>query len=215
MGETNQAAFADMFAGLADAWTIDEEAAKRHEAERERERRRENLRKLEGIITDADIERIVWDRLDTFAANVVRRFLAASRAPDGPRFAWLTGEIGRGKTVAACLVIAMERGRYVSADEVWLAYSARTSEASRLRDYMRRCRLLVVDDVGTSRDDAQNALFQLVNARQGKRRLTIITGNASRDAVRRWLDPRTLSRIEHQGAIVDCRGPNMRRGGES
>ena len=62
-------------------------------------------------------------------------------------------------------------------------------------------------------DAMRHALHQLVDMRQGNNRLTIITGNESRDKVRAWLDPRTLERIEHQGGIVECKGDNLRRKG--
>lgn len=203
---------------LAQSWVIDEAEAALYAAERERQSRRLNLAKLDGVITDEDIERIVWDRLDVhdgkrvMSVAAVRRFLAASVRADGPRFCWLAGDLGLGKTVAACLAIAMERGRYVTADQLWLAYSAKTQEAADLRHYMTHCRLLVVDDIGTERDAAgKHAIHQLVNARQGKSRLTIFTGNGTRAEVRASLDPRTVARIEHQGGIVECKGENLRR----
>lgn len=218
MSETREAhatkRLEDVFSDLAESWVVNEDEAKRYEAERERERRRENLENVGGVITDADIERIVWDRVDTHAAHIVRYFLRRSQAPDGPRFLWLAGNLGRGKTVAACLAIAMIRGRYVTADQLWLAHAAKTTEAKDLRHFMRHCRLLVVDDIGTEREPGnKHALHQLVNDRQGKRRLTIFTGNGTREQVRASIDPRTLARIEHQGGIVECKGGNMRRAG--
>lgn len=214
----DETTLADVLGELEQSWVIDDAEAEAYEAVRERQKRRRNLERVEGVITDMDIERIVWDRCDTYngkrvmAVAVVRRFLAASARADGPRYCWLAGGLGRGKTVAACLAIAIERGRYVTAEQLWLAYSAKTTEAAELRHHMTHCHLLVVDDIGTERDgNAKHAIHQLVNARQGKGRLTIFTGNGTEQEVRASLDPRTLARIEHQGGIVECKGENMRR----
>ncbi len=204
----------EIFADLSESWVMSDAEAARYEREREIKRRRENLSKIEGGITDGDVERIVHDKLDTHAAFIVRRFLLAAQKPDGPRFAWLCGDLGRGKTVAACLAIAIERGRYVTAEQLWLAYATKTQAALDMQHYMRHCRLLVVDDIGTEREPgSKHAIHQLVDERQGKGRLTIFTGNGSRQQVRASLDPRTLARIEHQGGIVECKGDNMRRKG--
>lgn len=202
-----------MLAGLSETWVMSPEEEREYERERMRRERRINLARMSEIITDADLERIVNDRVDSHAAKVVRRFLAAAAKSDNVRFCWLSGAMGRGKTVAACLAIAIERGRYISAEDLCLAYGAKTQLSADLRDHVKHCRLLVVDDVGTEKDPEamRHALQQLVDARQGRGRLTIITGNASKDEVRAWLDPRTLGRIEHQGGIVECKGDNLRR----
>ena len=205
-----------VLADLSERWGVMSPAEEQaYEADRMRRERRLNLAKMAEVITDTDLERIVNDRVDTYASKVIRRFLVAAAKPDGARFCWLSGATGRGKTVAACLAIAIERGRYISAESLCLAYNAKTPEAAALREHARHCRLLVVDDVGTEKDhDAmRHALHQLVDMRQGNNRLTIITGNESRDKVRAWLDPRTLERIEHQGGIVECKGDNLRRRG--
>lgn len=205
----------NVLADISERWVMSPSEERAYEVDRMRRERRLNLSRMAEVITDADVERIVEDRVDTYASRIVRRFLVAAAKPDGARFCWLSGATGRGKTVAACLAIAIERGRYISAENVCLAYGAKTQQASDLRDHVRHCRLLVVDDVGTEKDhDAmKHALQQLVDARQGKGRLTILTGNASKDEVRAWLDPRTLERIEHQGGIVECKGENLRRKG--
>ena len=204
-----------VLADLSERWIMSPAEEQAYEVDRMRRERRLNLAKMAEVITDTDLERIVEDRVDTYASKVVRRFLVAAAKPDGARFCWLSGATGRGKTVAACLAIAIERGRYISAESLCLAYNAKTAEAAALREHARHCRLLVVDDVGTEKDhDAmRHALHQLVDMRQGNNRLTIITGNESRDKVRAWLDPRTLERIEHQGGIVECKGDNLRRKG--
>lgn len=197
---------------LESSATMSAAEEREYHAERERRARRENLRRMSEVITEADVERIVWDRVDTYASKVVRRFLVSAQKPNGSRYCWLAGAMGRGKTVAACLAIAIERGRYVTAENMCLAYAQKGVASAEMRDHVRHCRLLVVDDIGTERDHeaCKHALHQLVNDRQGKGRLTIITGNASAKDVRAWLDPRTLARIEHQGGIVDCKGEDMR-----
>lgn len=204
-----------VLADLSERWVMSPAEEQAYERDRMQRERRLNLAKMAEVITDADLERIVSDQVDTYASKVIRRFLATAAKPGGPRFCWLSGATGRGKTVAACLGIAIERGRYVTAENLCLAYSSKSLEAAAMREYVKHCRLLVVDDVGTEKDHEamKHALQQLLNDRQGKGRLTILTGNGSRDEVRAWLDPRTLERIEHQGGIVECKGDNLRRKG--
>ena len=139
----------DVLADLSERWGVMSPAEEQaYEADRMRRERRLNLAKMAEVITDTDLERIVNDRVDTYASKVIRRFLVAAAKPDGARFCWLSGATGRGKTVAACLAIAIERGRYISAESLCLAYNAKTPEAAALREHARHCRLLVVDDVG-------------------------------------------------------------------
>ena len=70
--------------------------------------------------------------------------------------------------------------------------------------------LLLVSELA----DAESALFHLVNARQGKGRLTILTGNLNEADIYRVYGERTLARICHQGAIVPVKGRDMRRGAQ-
>lgn len=215
---------AELIAATQAIWSVDARGAAEWEEARRRDQRREALRCVDGTITDADVERIVWGKVDTYAAKVVRAFLLAAKAPPSPdkppkRFCWLAGPKGYGKTVAACMALAEERGRYMSAEEVRRAFCQETREAAELRSYAVRCHLLVVDDMGTERNaseiaDARSSLFQLINARQGKGRLTILTGNLSADDIHRVYDARTLARITHQGAIVHVKGQDLRHGAQ-
>ena len=215
---------AEIIAAIQANWSVAASGAAEWEAARQRQERREGLRCVDGIITDADVERIVWGRVDTYAGKVVRAFLDAAGKPstlDEPptRFCWLAGPKGYGKTVAACMAVAKERGRYMTAEMVRRAFCQETREAMELRDYATHCRLLVVDDMGTERNaselaDAESVLFHLVNARQGKGRLTILTGNLNEADIYRVYGERTLARICHQGAIVPVKGRDMRRGAQ-
>ena len=104
----------DVLADLSERWVMSPAEEQAYEADRMRRERRLNLAKMAEVITDTDLERIVNDRVDTYASKVIRRFLVAAAKPDGARFCWLSGATGRGKTVAACLAIAIERGRYIA-----------------------------------------------------------------------------------------------------
>lgn len=218
--ERHQAELDAIIEATKEIWSVDAAASEAWEAARKRDERRVNLRVVEGAITDDDIERLVHDKVDTFAARVVKAFLLATKAPSTPekpatRYCWLAGPTGYGKTVAACWAIAEERGRYMTAEQLRRAFCQETKEAAELREYATRCHLLVVDDIGTERNaaeiaDSRTAMFQLVNARQGKGRITILTGNLSEETIRKHYDTRTIERIEHQGKIVTVRGRDLR-----
>ncbi len=175
--------------------------------------RLERLAPFRGVVTDDDFRRIIRDELDTKAAKTVRAFTAARDTNPRARFLWLTGSLGVGKTVAALWAIAEVGGRYATSEEVRRAYAQEHDEARYLRPRLVDCRLLVVDDVGTAKDESgeERALFELLNARQGGRRQTILTGNLSRAEVSQRFRGRVMDRVFHSGAVVDCGNRGLRR----
>ena len=191
-----------------------EETVQKMICEREREIRAERIRPHRRLVTDEDFRRIVRGELDTRAAEIVTKFLAAPESNPRARVLWLAGSVGVGKTVAAIGAIADVGGRVASADQVRRAYGQEHDEARELRVHLEDCGLLVVDDVGTARsaDEEKRALYELVNARQGGRRRTILTGNLDAHEIAARYDERLLSRVRHVGAIVDCGKKSLRRG---
>jgi DNA replication protein DnaC len=176
-----------------------------------RERRAERIVAHAKLVTSEDFRRIVRDDLaETPALGWVKRFLASS-SPRA-RFLWLAGTTGVGKTVACLWALAGRPGRLVTADQVRRAYGQEHDEARAIRNYVEDCGLLVIDDVGTARDESEGrALFELVNARQGGRRKTLITGNLDRATIASRYDQRLLARVQHSGGIVDCGSNDLRR----
>jgi DNA replication protein DnaC len=192
---------------------VSEDEVRANVAERTRAQRAERLDRYRHAITDDDFGRVIRGELDTLAFSWTERFLAAHQTPRA-RFLWLTGAVGVGKTVAALWAIAERGGRYVMADDARRAFGQEHDEARALRPRLIDCGLLVVDDVGTARDasEEERALFELLNARQGGRRQTILTGNLSRAEVSERFGGRVISRVFHSGAVVDCGRKNLRRG---
>ena len=76
---------------------------------------------------------------------------------------------------------------------------------------------LVVDDLGTERTEDPRfteALFRLVDERQGKRTRTLITTNLRRADIRPRYGDRIADRLNHIGRAVEIKGASMRRKGE-
>jgi DNA replication protein DnaC len=185
-----------------------------YEAVRRNAQRVERLTPFRGFVTDEDFRRIVRGELDSRAFAAVKRFVAAKDTNPRARFLWLTGSLGAGKTVAALWALAEVGGRYATSEEARRAYGQEHDEARSLRPRLVDCGLLIVDDVGTAREEAgeERALFELLNARQGGGRQTILTGNLSRADVSERFGGRVLARVFHSGAVVDCGSRSLRRG---
>lgn len=183
------------------------------EANRRMAQRYDRLAPWRGFVTDEDFARIADDKLDSRASIAVRRFVAARDTNPRARFLWLAGPRGTGKTVAALWAVCEDYGRYVTAEELRRAYGQEHDEARGLRPRLVEARLLIIDDIGTSKDGAgeERALFELLNARQGGGRQTILTGNLSRAEVSTKFCGRVLDRVFHSGAVVDCGTTNLRR----
>jgi DNA replication protein DnaC len=203
---------AALFLATASNATISDDESKRLDMERDRDARRERLRRYAHVVSAEDIDRIVSRKLDSAAWAVVCQSMRRWRAGK-LRFLWLCGLTGRGKTVACMGALAELGGTYVTADEVRRAFAQETDEARELRFRMRGSCLVLIDDTGTERDaaKAKQALQELVNLRQGRGLITLITSNLSKADVRKRYDERTVARIEHQGVIVEVEGNDMRR----
>ncbi len=103
----------------------------------------------------------------------------------------LAGGVGRGKTHAACAILAAQRRgvRFVTAQEV-TAMSYPSAEGS--WEFMGRCRgvgMLAIDDLGKAKPTEWMVagMFELINARYQSNRPTIITTNYTFDKLEAYL----------------------------
>lgn len=181
--------------------------------------REENLHAsdINGVITPEDWRWLVEDSLPemTHALDSVQRWFNVRSTG---RRAWtmmaLLGETGRGKTLAGAWLLARLGGKYVWAEELCrLMTSNYPRQQQEFREYVRT-RVLVVDDAGGELDahKAKGMLLEVVNHRQGlSRGWTVIAANLSPEDFCERYGERTVRRLQHQGAIVQVEGPDMRR----
>jgi len=184
--------------------------------ERRRMETAENERRMdvERRRRQADVPPRLWpllDRgLDSEAAKAVDDWLATGRT-----FLVLAGQIGCGKTAAACSAIDLRGGRFVKASAVT---RARFDDTAWLRTL--EARTLVVDDLGTEPLDAKGwaagALAELFDSRYDWERPTILTTNLDADSFRaRYCDQdggRFLSRLREVGRFVVVAQGSLREG---
>jgi DNA replication protein DnaC len=125
----------------------------------------------------------------------------------------LAGEPGRGKSVAACawLMAGNCSVRWVSAGSLsrGIAYDEEAFQK------LARVGRLVIDDVGTEYQDQKDrylATFsELVDARFGNKRPTLLTTNLTAAVFKERYGERLASRINEDGAFIACGGPDLRR----
>jgi hypothetical protein len=138
----------------------------------------------------------------------------ALRAVRGPAVAILilAGATGTGKTTAAAAWAWPRRGLWRTAGDL-----ARMSwyEKGAVQQLVQAA-ALVVDDLGVQVDDTKGVwrsrLGELVAARFGERRPTLITTNHTGDDLRRILDDRIKDRLRQDGRVVECVGESLRVG---
>jgi DNA replication protein DnaC len=184
-----------------------------------RNARRERLERAKPAITEEFFDAIIEGSLDeTDALRTVKTWLGFAFGPRRPetrtvpRMLVLSGEIGRGKTVAGAYAIANEVGVYITAGELRrLRNSYNEQDISELRR-AHTARLVVLDDLGAegSRGDDEEFFFEFINARQG-RVYTLITTNLTPQEIEARYGPRAFDRIHHSGGFKTVRGENLRR----
>ena len=222
IGDITQLCLAGMALALSDGEIQAREDARRREEQRhERERRRDLLESLHIPLDDDGRRRVIRGELrETRALLAVKAALALARPT---RFVLLTGgsdsgrSVGTGKTTAAAhALVAMGGGVYIeSAELATLAGSRRWEDRERLR-LAREAECLVVDEIGVEASSAartarDSALFDIVNRRQAKPKITVLITNLTTADVIKQLDERVRSRMRQSIAIVDCTGEDMRR----
>jgi DNA replication protein DnaC len=173
---------------------------------------------IKGAITDEDIEWVVKDTLPLHTGALATMQLwmneRSSAAKRQRSIFALLGATGRGKTVAGAWLLARHGGQYVTAESLRRLYvSTHYREAARLEKLLK-AKCVMVDDAGGELDShtAQAAMFEVVNQRAGHAAfLTVITSNLSTSEFVERYDIRTVRRIEHQGALVEVEGDDLRR----
>lgn len=198
-----------------------------NEARRQQARRRDAVVESGIHVTPEDVEAVAsgvyqdgspW--IETLAVKITRAWLrggAAVRSGPRPRFLGLFGGTGVGKTVAAAWAIAEQGGGLaVSAGELGRLMLGFRRDDARVERILRT-RLLVVDDLGTEPSTIRDfgaALFELVDTRQTRDVLTILTSNGTEaEFVARYGD-RTYQRMCHSGVVGSVAGRNLRTGDE-
>jgi hypothetical protein len=227
----------DFFAALAaDAaqYAPSEDELRERSSREQIEQRRLHLAesKINGALTDEDIEWLVTDELPlkTHALTTVRRWHKSKTsaaplaigAPLLPRplnvFA-LVGLTSRGKTMAGGWLISRVGGRYVTAESLARAFVGkdwRDGYTRKLFQELVETRCVVVDDLGGELEAhvGKAAIFEFVNQRAGNGRTwTLLTANLDESEFAQRYGERTIRRIQHCGAVVQVTGPDLRRKG--
>jgi hypothetical protein len=176
-------------------------------AEYERDRKADERRWLEG----AGVPLHVLDVLERGIGDTAP--LLAVKDGRGERVVILGGEVGTGKTVAACWALAEPRvktGLFVRAVKMarWERY-----DADAMDDLLRPA-LLVIDDLGGEFNDAKGnflAIFEeVMTDRVENKRRTIITTNLDVVAFRGRYGDRQLDRCRELGRYEWFGGASMR-----
>ena len=105
------------------------------------------------------------------------------------------------------------RGRYRTINRLCRWFQSRVKEHTDQFDLSLSTELLILDDLGTEldRDIARVVLQEVVNARQDRRMLTIVTANITPAEFSEHYDPRTWSRLLQIGRVVEVGGEDLRK----
>lgn len=133
----------------------------------------------------------------------------------------LAGGFGVGKSVAAALWLR-ERARHVGVNHARARRWWTAAELARVGNYdaqafdaLAHASSLVIDDLGAEYRDVGGsfvALFgDLITARHGSLRKTVITTNLNADDLRERYGERVTERLREGGGLVGLVGPNLRR----
>lgn len=172
---------------------------------------------VRGAITDEDFEGLIAGTLlETHAIRSVQRWrnVRSGSATKPMTTLVLVGLTGRGKTLAGGWLLAAIGGKYATAETLRRSVvSTHWRDAAPLEQLIK-ARCVVIDDAGGELDanSAAAAMFELVNRRSGhSRSWTLITANMPQEEFRERYGERTIRRIEHQGAIIEVSGEDLRR----
>lgn len=198
-------------------------AIDRFERARALELRKQNV-SGSGISIEAEcLKRVVLGTLDaTHAFRIVDKWvdvhegLVPAKSFPGVVLLLLGGP-GCGKTAAAAHAIARIGGRQIQSEALAKLYASKAWTHEQQLEALKRCRLVVLDDFGTEREEwrevAKSAIAWLVDGRQDNGRLTIITSNLpDEEKLYALLDERTVSRLVQVGRLLRCKGKDLRVG---
>lgn len=181
----------------------------------ERGYRRDNLRAQRVPLRDEIAAAIVTDKglRETRSMQLVKRWLTTHNPPP---VLVLHGGTGCGKTVAAGYVIAFTGGRFRSAARLARVFAANFGAPAEEQDELLTWSTLVIDDLGgeANPEILASALLEVLDVRQGGRRMTLITTNLDRDLViERYRNERLASRLSDPRVVSWCAdsGPDLRK----
>lgn len=151
--------------------------------------------------------------LPTPALDAVSRWLAARQRP----VLVLTGGVGAGKTLAALWALTRVPGDLVPARELARRHDPWGEDRQAgVKPLDLRHRLLVLDDLGTEREDARfmPALEDVLDSRQSGVR-TLITTNIKPKDIRARYGDRFADRLREVATSVQVETQSMRGGGHA
>lgn len=216
-----QMCLAGMQSAMADSDIQAREDARRREETRARWERRQEILDALHVPLDDDGRRCVvrGEYRETRAMLAVQQALALSRPT---RFVLLTGgvdsskSVGTGKTTAAAhALVTLGGGMYIESNELATIGSSRRWEDRERMRLAREVECLVVDELGVEERDRRTArdvaLFDVINRRQSRPRLTVLVSNLTTAELTKQLDERIRSRMRQSIAIVECTGDDLRK----
>jgi DNA replication protein DnaC len=181
--------------------------------EEDRKRARQERGAIEWALSEARVPsraREAWEDglRETEAVKALHRWLESGRT-----FLLLTGGPGTGKTVASVEAVArLKRARFARAVETCRLGLYTHGDVERMAE-LRRCRLLVLDDLGAEflSDVWLSQFDELVDYRYGERLRTVFTSNLTPESFRDRYGARVADRIRHDGQVVRCGDLSLRR----
>lgn len=201
---------------IVNAMKVREIDPERDQAKRLEDERVARLDAMRAGITQGDYWNIARGTLErTEAVGIAEDWVTGLKIGQSPTFLVLSGDQGRGKTVAAVNVIASHGGKWITWHEL-----RRLHRSNNYRDQdefrnLYTTRIVVLDDFGRGsvKNDDEDVAFEFVHGRQGKGLYTLITTNFSEEEIKARFNVYVADRLTHSGMFVPLKGPNL-RGGE-
>ena len=186
-----------------------EDAAEEVRRQREERRDRLNGSGVASVLTDQMLNAVFRDELESTRMLVHARCWLGGRRP----VLVLLGTVGRGKTVAAAACLVEAGGKYLRARalaKLWA--SGYREDRDRCEALLSTRELVVIDDVGT--EPVSEALDELIDARQSRRRRLVLISNLSMGQLRERLGERAVSRLAANAEVIADAGDDLRQGRE-
>lgn len=230
MGPEARKVIADLERLLVNVPAITDEERARRDAWLDRDEwpRRLSSSGIREAISDESRLAVLMDRCTAEPALTrTRTWYEARRStpPSGSPWLIVCGPVGVGKSTAAAWCLARSWGVYVTMTTLladfatWKRGHRDERNTGNFARY-RRAAFLVLDEVGTERDDAadaaREAMFALVDARQSKRCETLVLSNLTatqmRDRIRDGVyDIRSADRLRAMATLVGVTGASLRK----
>lgn len=205
---------------------IDEEKARKEEAERNRKQRIVETRMPLEYQTK-DFSTFIQETDSQKAAfKLARRFVKGwEKAKAGGYGLLFLGSCGTGKTHLACAIMiellkeyAFSYPRYYKASEIFLAVrstyqaGASTNEEETLK-FFSSIQLLVIDEVGVQKgsEAEKRILFSILDNRVTSNKPTILMSNLGPKALAELLGDRLYDRVRSKCVPMLFAGPSMRK----